>query len=143
MSIVRREVFLTRIESFCAAHRLHSSQLSNEDNSRIFGKCNNPAGHGHNYKLEVTVRGLPDLITGMVINIADLKIVIKEQVLDLLDHKNIDKDVDWFRDNSIVSTAENICSFIWQQLVDTLPNQVKLHSIKLYETDKNVAEMRE
>ncbi|XP_049518155.1 6-pyruvoyl tetrahydrobiopterin synthase-like isoform X1 [Dermacentor silvarum] len=87
---------VTRIESFSASHRLHSPCLSDAENAAIFGKCNNPNGHGHNYKLEVTVTGPVDKDTGMVINITDLKKYIQSEVMDALDHKNLDKDVPYF-----------------------------------------------
>uniref|UniRef100_A0A915KXW4 6-pyruvoyl tetrahydrobiopterin synthase n=1 Tax=Romanomermis culicivorax TaxID=13658 RepID=A0A915KXW4_ROMCU len=85
-------VYVTRVESFSACHRLHNPALSDEDNKKIFSKCNNPNGHGHNYKVEVTVKNKVDPATGMSINITDLKEYIK-QVVDQLDHKNLDKDV--------------------------------------------------
>ncbi|XP_075721891.1 6-pyruvoyl tetrahydrobiopterin synthase purple isoform X2 [Rhipicephalus microplus] len=88
---------VTRIESFSASHRLHSPSLSDAQNAAIFGKCNNPNGHGHNYKLEVTVTGPVDTATGMVINIIDLKKYIQSEVMDALDHKNLDKDVPYFQ----------------------------------------------
>ncbi|CAH8506046.1 unnamed protein product [Schistosoma haematobium] len=90
--------YLTRVESFSACHRLHSQHLSNEENVKLFQKCNNPMGHGHNYKLEVTVSGPIDQRTGMIMNISDLKSVVQKHVLDLLDHKNIDEDVEYFRE---------------------------------------------
>ncbi|CAN7940998.1 unnamed protein product, partial [Ixodes hexagonus] len=126
---------VTRIECFSACHRLHSPSLSDKENAQIYGKCNNPNGHGHNYKLEVTVRGPVDRDTGMVINLATLKNSIQCEVMDVLDHKNIDKDVPHFRDK--VSTTENLAVFIWQQLRDVLPEHLQLR-ITLHETDKNV-----
>ncbi|XP_055509700.1 6-pyruvoyl tetrahydrobiopterin synthase isoform X2 [Leucoraja erinacea] len=112
----RRLLRLTRVESFCAAHRLHSNFLSAEDNKRIFGKCNNPNGHGHNYKVEVTVCG-------------------EEVIMKQLDHKNLDKDVPFFANN--VSTAENIAIYIWENLQTLLPPKL-LYEVKVYETDKNI-----
>ena len=110
------QVFVTRRETFSSAHRLRSSSLSQEQNQDIFGKCNNQHGHGHNYVIEVTVAGHPDKTTGMVVNIADLKIWIKEKVLDVLDHRNIHKEVEYFM-NGVVSTTENVAVFCWYQLV--------------------------
>ena len=86
--------------------------------------------------LQVTVVGTPDTVTGMVMNISDLKKIIKTQVMDQLDHKNIDKQVDWFRDK--VSTTENVAVFCWDQIQDQIPTPAKLYSIKIWETEKNI-----
>ncbi|KAG8187562.1 hypothetical protein JTE90_008448 [Oedothorax gibbosus] len=129
-------VYVTRIESFSAAHRLHSPLLSKEENEKLYGKCNNPKGHGHNYKVEVTVKGKVDKITGMVINITNLKEIIKNVVMELLDHKHLDEDVDYFKD--CVSTTENLGVYIWKLLSEQLPGM--LHRVKIHETDKNIVE---
>jgi len=129
-------VYLTRRETFSACHRLHSKALSDEANLEVFGKCNNPNGHGHNYSVEVTVKGQTNPHTGMVINITDLKKLIESEVMQNLDHKNIDLDVPWFANR--VSTAENIAVFIWQRLASGLPNSARLHQVKLWETEKNI-----
>ncbi|GFU80784.1 6-pyruvoyl tetrahydrobiopterin synthase [Trichonephila clavipes] len=130
-------VKITRIESFSAAHRLHSPFLSQEENQCTYGKCNNPYGHGHNYKVEVTVKGKVDPVTGMVMNITDLKKILQETVMELLDHKHLDNDVPYFKE--IVSTTENLSVFIWNQLSHSLPAGT-LHCVKIHETDKNVVE---
>ncbi|GIY04388.1 6-pyruvoyl tetrahydrobiopterin synthase [Caerostris extrusa] len=130
-------VYLTRIESFSAAHRLHSPHLSDQDNYEIYGKCNNPNGHGHNYKVEITIKGKVDKPTGMVMNITDLKKIIQETIMEVLDHKNLDQDVPYFKE--IVSTTENLSVFIWKQLSSSLPSGM-LHCVKIHETDKNVVE---
>jgi 6-pyruvoyltetrahydropterin/6-carboxytetrahydropterin synthase len=112
---------------------------------RLFGKCNNPNGHGHNYVLEVTVVGRVDMHTGMVMNITDLKYVIQEHVLKFIDHKHLDKDVNHFRTTGMVSTTENLAVFIWQQLCAAIHdqfNQVSLYEVKLHETEKNVVVYR-
>ncbi|XP_029934371.1 6-pyruvoyl tetrahydrobiopterin synthase [Myripristis murdjan] len=127
--------YITRVQSFSACHRLHSSRLSAEDNKRIFGKCNNPNGHGHNYKVEVTVRGKIDPVTGMVMNLTDLKRCIEDVVMTPLDHKNLDMDVPYFAD--VVSTTENVAVYIWDNMAKVLPPNL-LYEIKIYETDKNV-----
>jgi 6-pyruvoyltetrahydropterin/6-carboxytetrahydropterin synthase len=133
------KVYLTRRETFSASHRLHSIHLSDNENIQIFSKCNNPNGHGHNYVLEVTVVGHVDSKTGMVMNISDLKQLIQIHVLDLVDHKNLDLDVEYFRTKKLVSTTENLAVFIWEQLVSNLNQQnVQLYEMKLYETDKNI-----
>jgi len=132
------EVYVTicRSESFSASHRLHSSEMTAFKNQEIFGKCNSPNGHGHNYKFDVGITGPIDKTTGMVMNISELKKLIQSNVLDLVDHKNLDKDVPYFRNT--VSTAENIAIFIWRQLRHVI--DTKLHiQITVYETDKNKA----
>ncbi|XP_067432314.1 6-pyruvoyl tetrahydrobiopterin synthase isoform X1 [Thunnus thynnus] len=131
---------ITRVQSFSACHRLHSIHLSDEENKRVYGKCNNPNGHGHNYKVEVTVRGKVsiyqiDRLTGMVMNLTDLKKCIEEVIMVPLDHKNLDKDVPYFA--SVVSTTENVAVYIWDNMVKALPPNL-LYEIKIYETDKNV-----
>lgn len=133
-------VYLTRIESFSASHRLHNPLIDGQKNKEIYGKCN--TSHGHNYKVEVTVKGIVDVMTGMVLDIAVLKNIINETVMKSLDHKDIDKDVEYFSQNNIVSSAENIAVFIWKIIQQKLPNSAKLHSIKLHETDKNVVEYK-
>src|SRR5208282_5760970 len=97
---------LTRCYEFCASHRLHSGAMSAEDNQTIYGKCNNPWGHGHNYRLEVTVAGPVSTATGMVVNIADLDRIVKAEILDPFDHKNLNLDVECFRER--VPTSENL-----------------------------------
>ncbi|XP_072881934.1 6-pyruvoyl tetrahydrobiopterin synthase isoform X1 [Hemitrygon akajei] len=134
-----RVVRVTRAESFCAAHRLHSNSLSDEENKRIFGQCNNPNGHGHNYKVEVTVCGEVNPITGMVINITELKEHLQEVIMKQLDHKNLDKDVPYFA--NVVSTTENIAIYIWENLQKRLPPGL-LDEVKVYETKKNIVVYR-
>ena len=129
-------VYLNRREIFSACHRLHSKQLSDEENLEIFSKCNNPNGHGHNYVVEVTVKGTVDDATGMVMNITDLKKIIDVSVMKPLDHKNLDKDVPYF--NQVVSTTENVAVFIWLQIKDELPPNVQLDQVKIWETEKNI-----
>lgn len=133
-------VDVTRSESISASHRLHSKLLGDEENSRIFGKCNNPNGHGHNYKVDVTVRGPVDEVTGMVINVSDLKVMIQKVVMNVFDHKNVDLDVPVFRDTNLVSTAENIAVVIYDGIAELLPEGVKLHRVRLHETGKNVVD---
>lgn len=142
MSSRRPIVYLTRIESFSAAHRLHNKNLADELNQTIFGKCNNPNGHGHNYKVEVTVKGPVDEHTGMVININDLKSIMNDTIMSILDHKNIDLDIEYFHENNVISTSENIAVFIWNSLEKRLPDLVQLHCIKLHETDKNIVQYK-
>ncbi|XP_049850679.1 6-pyruvoyl tetrahydrobiopterin synthase-like [Schistocerca gregaria] len=130
-------LYVTRKESFCACHRLHSSKLSDSDNERVFGKCNSLNGHGHNYVVEVTVSGEPDPTTGMLINLADLKRYIDEAFLESLDHKNIDRDVEYFSKANLTSTTENLVLYMWTQLKKTLPDPKILYEVKCWETEKN------
>jgi len=136
----RRTVFVSRKESFSASHRLHSVLLSDEENFEIFGKCNNPNGHGHNYTVEVLVQCKIDPVTGMGINISDLKKSLQE-VLEPLDHKNLDKDVPYFF--SVVSTTENLAIYIWDQLAPKVSSDSsQLFEIIIHETDKNTIRYR-
>lgn len=130
-----RKVYISRTESFSSAHRLHSPHLSDEDNRKIFGKCNHAHGHGHNYRITVTVFGAVDKATGMVMNLTDLKQHIKTEVIDPMDHRNLDMDVPYFRDG-VVSTAENIAVFAWDALAAVLAPGL-LYEIRIDETDKN------
>ncbi|XP_012280556.1 6-pyruvoyl tetrahydrobiopterin synthase [Orussus abietinus] len=129
-------VYLTRKESISACHRLHSDALSDTENLNLYGKCNNLWGHGHNYTVEVTVRGPVNPVTGMVMNISDLKIYMKNVLGDRLDHKNLDKDVLHFK--SIVSTTENLAIYVFNELKLQMPNPDLLYEVKIYETEKNV-----
>jgi 6-pyruvoyltetrahydropterin/6-carboxytetrahydropterin synthase len=124
---------LGRRYRFSASHRLHSAHLSEEENNRIFGKCNNPYGHGHNYVVEVSVSGDVDPATGMIANLADLDAFVQHQVLDEFDHKSLNEDVPAFRDR--VPTTESVCIEIFQRL-KSFP-KAKLERIRVEETGKN------
>ncbi|KAJ1666802.1 hypothetical protein IW140_002543 [Coemansia sp. RSA 1813] len=126
-------VHLSLNEHFSAAHRLNNSHLSAEENVKFYGKCNHHNGHGHNYDLVVTVSGPIDSKTGMVINAQMLKDWVNTRVLDILDHRNIDKDVAYFNDRP--STCENLAVFIWIRLSQVMPAGL-LHKIDLWETSK-------
>ncbi|MBN1448350.1 MAG: 6-carboxytetrahydropterin synthase [Bacteroidetes bacterium] len=132
-------MYVTRREHFSAAHRLFNPSWADERNDAVFGKCNNPAGHGHNYYVEVTVAGEVDPETGYVVDLKELKHVIHTHVIDKLDHKNLNVDVDFLHD--VNPTAENIAIGIWDQLVDRIP-QGRLYQIRLYETEKNIVDYR-
>ena len=132
-------VYVTRRETFSSAHRLYNPAWSDEKNDRIFGKCNNPNGHGHNYTLEVVVAGDVDDETGYVIDLKELKQIIREHVIRKVDHKNLNKDVDFLKDK--IPTAENIAIGIWYELIDKIPSG-KLYSVKLFETENNYAEYK-
>ncbi|KAF6216228.1 hypothetical protein GE061_000568 [Apolygus lucorum] len=131
-----RIAYLTRVEKFSAAHRLHSPHLSDAENLETYSKCNNPNGHGHNYRVEVTLRGPVSPTDGMVLNINDLKVYIKEAIMDTMDHKHLDKDVPYFKD--VVSTTENVAIYIWDSLKRIMQNPALLYEVKIFETDKNI-----
>nr|CAD7430760.1 unnamed protein product [Timema monikensis] len=114
--------------------------LNDEDNKLTYGKCNNPNGHGHNYVVEVTLRGPVTTDTGMVMNIHDLKQYMNAAIMDTMDHKNLDKDVPYFE--NVVSTTENVCIFIWNNLKTLLPNPDSLFEVKIHETEKNIVKYR-
>ena len=124
-------IYLTRRAEFSASHFYHNPDLSAEENRRIFGKCNNPHGHGHNYTVEVTVTGEVNPLTGMILDLKQLKEVLEKQVLQLMDHRFLNKEVPVFATK--IPTTENIAMEIWQLLAPEL-RSVKLHRIRLYET---------
>jgi len=132
-------IFITRRETFAAAHRLFRPELSDEENLKIFGKCSNPNWHGHNYIIEVTVAGEVDPHTGFVLDLKKLKEIIKVNVIDQVDHKNLNLDTEFMK--GLIPTSENLCIAIWKQLEDKIPNG-KLYSVKLYETENNYFEYR-
>ena len=132
-------VYVTRRMHFNAAHRLHSELLGKDENRQTYGPCNNPMGHGHNYELEITVRGEPDPVTGMVIDLKELKHVVQREIIDKVDHKHLNYDVDFM--NGIVPTAENIVIAFWRQLKEKIPAG-ELDELKLYETPRNIASYR-
>ena len=132
-------VYITRRETFSAAHRLYQSGLSDEENFELFGKCSNPNWHGHNYTLEVVVAGEINPATGFVIDIKVLKEIIYKYVISKVDHKNLNVDTDFMQ--GVIPTSENIIMAIWKQLENKIPNG-KLFSVKLYETENNYFEYR-
>lgn len=128
--------YLTRIETFCAGHRVHNSSLDNETNRTLFGKCNNPNGHGHNYKVEVTVKGPVDRTTGMVINLMELRDIMA-MVIEPMDHQRLDQDLEYFSASGMVATAENIAIYMWNKITKLLPHTTTMVNLRLYETDKH------
>lgn len=132
------KVYLTRRATFSAAHRLHSLELSDDENREIFGKCNNPHGHGHNYGLEVTIQGEIDPRTGMVINLTDLKTAIEEAIIKPFDHKHLNYEPVF---EEINPTAENMAVVFWHLLEKQLSKGL-LYEVKLHETDNNTAVYR-
>jgi 6-pyruvoyltetrahydropterin/6-carboxytetrahydropterin synthase len=127
------KVELGRRYRFAASHRLHAQQLSEEENRRVFGKCNNPYGHGHNYVLEVRVSGPIDPATGMIANLGDLDAFVEREVLEPFDHKSLNEDVPVFR--QVVPTTEALCVEIYRRL-KTFP-YAKLERIRIEETSNN------
>ncbi len=127
-------VYITRIEHFNAAHKLFNPNWTREKNEEVFGKCANENWHGHNFNLYVTVKGEPNPETGFVYDAKKLSIIIKEHVTDLLDHKNLNIEVDFMKNK--ICSIENLVIGIWNQLQPQMPSDVFLHSLKLYETDR-------
>ncbi|HEX8329414.1 MAG TPA: 6-carboxytetrahydropterin synthase [Hymenobacter sp.] len=131
------QVTVCRTEHFNAAHRLHNPSWTAEHNQRVFGKCNNPNYHGHNYNLTVRLTGNVDPETGYVYDLKRLSDLIKREVLDRYDHRNLNLDTEEFR--ALNPTAENIAVVIWQRLRPHLEAELAL-SVTLYETDRNFVE---
>lgn len=128
------KVIVSRKAHFNAAHRLFVENWSNEKNQSLFGKCSNSNFHGHNYELIVDVTGEVDHVTGVVIDLKELKDIIKDEIEELLDHKNLNLDVPYFK--KVIPTAENICIFIWNILRDKISTDNEL-AVTLYETPRN------
>ncbi len=124
---------LGRRYHFSASHRLHSGQLTDKENARVFGKCNNPFGHGHNYVLEVKVSGEVNPETGMIANLADLDGYVESAVLEALDHKSLNEEVAAFREK--VPTTENLCIEIYERLKNF--SHAKLERVRIEETRNN------
>ena len=131
------KIAIFRKAHFNAAHRLYNPDWTHEKNMEVFGVCTSPNFHGHNYDMEVKVVGEIDPVTGMVINLKDLSQLIKVQIEDRFDHKNLNLDVDDFK--TLNPTAENICIVIWQILRSHLDEKYDL-SIRLFETPRNFVE---
>ncbi|WP_341225296.1 6-carboxytetrahydropterin synthase [uncultured Arcticibacterium sp.] len=135
---MNRKVAVFRKEHFNAAHRLHRPDWSDEKNDAVFGKCNNPNFHGHNYNLDIKVVGEVNPETGYVIDIKVLSDLIKEHVLDAFDHKNLNLDVPEFKE--LNPTAENIAIVIYEKLERALNNHELDLKVRLYETERNYVE---
>lgn len=132
-------VFVTRRAHFNAAHRLHNPEMSDEWNARTYGKCNSPNWHGHNYVLEVTVRGEPDPSSGYVVDLGALQQVVDERISDRCDHRNLNLEVDFLQ--GIIPSTENLVIAFWKELEGAIPAG-QLYSLRLYETERNWAEYR-
>lgn len=134
-------VYVSRKEHFNAAHKLYNPNWSEEKNVEVFGPCANANWHGHNFELITTVKGLPDPETGFVVDLKQLSTLIREEVVDKLDHKNLNVDVDFMLGK--MASCENLIIEIWKILapkVDEITPQGQLHSLKLYETPRNYVE---
>jgi 6-pyruvoyltetrahydropterin/6-carboxytetrahydropterin synthase len=130
-------VTVTRRLSFNSAHRVHNPELSDAENDRLFGKCNNPNWHGHNYVLEVSVRGPVESKTGYVLDLSKVKDIVTTEIIDKVDHRNLNLDVDFMRD--VIPTTENLAVGIWKILVRVLaPAQLVL--VRLWESENNRVE---
>lgn len=133
----RSMVYLTRKIEFSASHLYHNPALSAEENKRVFGKCNNPHGHGHNYTLEVTVAGEPDPVTGMVLDLKELKEILEREITQRMDHRFLNYEVPELQGQ--IPTCENIVRVIWN-LLEPRITQGRLHKVRLYETPDLYAE---
>lgn len=132
-------IYITRRETFNAAHRLFRPEWDDEKNLQVFGKCSNPNWHGHNYVLYVTVKGEVDPQTGFLINLKDLSKILREKVTEKLDHKNMNIEVDFMKGR--ITSTENLAVGIWEQIEEPLRQLgATLHCVKVYETEKNSAE---
>jgi 6-pyruvoyltetrahydropterin/6-carboxytetrahydropterin synthase len=127
-------VYITRIEHFNAAHKLFNPAWSREKNEEVFGKCANENWHGHNFELFVTLKGEPNADTGFVFDVKKLSVIVKEHVIDKLDHKNLNVDVDFMKGK--LCSIENLVIGIWKELNPKLPAGVQLHCLKLSETPR-------
>jgi 6-pyruvoyltetrahydropterin/6-carboxytetrahydropterin synthase len=130
-------VEITRREEFCAAHRLHNPAFSEEENRRLYGVCNNANGHGHNYAFEVTVRGPVAAPTGMVMDLNRLMVILREEIVSIVDHKNLNLDVPFLA--GIIPTAENVAVAFWRRIEPALApfEGCRLHRVRVYESRHN------
>ena len=132
-------IYITRRERFNAAHRLFKPEYSDEQNLQVFGKCSNPNWHGHNYTLFVTVKGTVNPETGFLVNLKHLSAIIDQRVIEKLDHRNINLEVDFM--SGVLASTENLAIGIWNELSEPIAaTGAVLHSIKLYETENNFVE---
>jgi 6-pyruvoyltetrahydropterin/6-carboxytetrahydropterin synthase len=136
MSTDGLKIELGRRYRFAASHRLHSEKLSAEENSRVYGKCNNPHGHGHNYVVEINVSGTVDPATGMIANLTDLDAFVEREVIEAFDHRSLNEEIPVFRDR--VPTTENVCIEIYKRLEHF--SKAKLERVRVEETSNNAFE---
>jgi len=134
-----KTIYITRRETFNAAHKLWNPEWSQEKNDEVFGKCANKNWHGHNFQLYVTVKGIPNADTGFVINLKTLSAIVREKVVEALDHKNLNLDVPFL--HGIMASTENVAIVIWDLIVEDIrSNGGELAKIKLIETENNFVE---
>ncbi len=135
----KQTLYITRLVEFSAAHRLYLEGLSETENFDLFGPCSNPYGHGHNYELEVTIKGEIDPKTQMVVHFSSLKRILQELVVTRLDHRHLNHDVEIFKD--VLPTSENIVRILWNEIEKSTESfSWKLHKLKLYSTKRNSVE---
>jgi len=132
-------IYVSRRETFSASHRLHNPNFTDEENNRIFGKCNSPNGHGHNYILEIVIAGEINEKTGYLIDLKLLKDIIREYIIEKVDHKNLNFDVDFL--DGIITTTENLAVQIWKILENKIPTG-RLFAVRISETENNFFEYR-
>ena len=134
-----KTVYITRRETFNAAHKLHREDWSEEKNIEVFGKCSNKNWHGHNFTIYVTVKGIPNPDTGFVINLKDLSQIIKDEVVEPLDHKNLNLDVPFLK--GMLASTENVVIQVWDRIKEPIAKAGgELTKIKLVETENNFVE---
>lgn len=131
-------VFITRQVHFNAAHRLHNPARSQAWNKKQYGLCTNPHWHGHNYVLEVTLKGVPDPVTGYIMDLGALKRILQQAVVDPCDHRNLNEEVPFLRD--IIPSTENLVIAFWRRIAPHIPAPAGLHAVRLYETPRNFAD---
>ncbi|CAG9820647.1 unnamed protein product [Phaedon cochleariae] len=134
------KAYQTRRIQLSACHRLHSPSLSDAENKEIYGKCNHINGHGHNYIVNVTLFGEIDTKTGMIMNMTDLKKYMEEAIMKPMDHKNLDKDIDYF--STRPSTTENVAIFIWMRMKEIMQKPDLLYEVEVHETENNIVKYR-
>ena len=131
-------VFITRQVHFNSAHRLHNPTKSQAWNRQQYGLCTNPHWHGHNYVLEVTLKGEPDPVTGYLMDLGELKRILHETIVEPCDHRNLNDEVSFLR--RIIPSTENLVIAFWAQIEPHIPAPATLHAVRLYETPRNYAE---
>jgi 6-pyruvoyltetrahydropterin/6-carboxytetrahydropterin synthase len=131
-------LYITRKEHFNAAHKLYNASWTAAQNEAVFGKCANANWHGHNFDLYVTVKGTPNPDTGFIMDLKLLKRIIKEEVIEHLDHRNLNEDVPFLK--GVMPSIEHLAAAIWQRIEPRLPEHTSLHKVLLYETEQNFVE---
>lgn len=134
-------IYITRRFHFSASHRVYNPGLSDDENFKIYGKCSNPNGHGHNYIMDITVAGEVDNSTGFVMDLTELKRITEEEIISKVDHRNLNADVDFMQ--GILPTTENVAIKFWEQIENKINvGNRKLYSVKIRETVNNSVEYR-